>query len=147
MVLSRISSVVITIGALLLILGLVLTLPLPARAGAEAPADGRVVVVGFDGADARTVERLMEEGRLPNLQALAEGGTFGQLRSTNPAESAAGWAALNTGTNPLKNNVPSFIKRSPDGSPNPAFGHLNTADLPIEDADLLRALGYLPPEP
>lgn len=129
------------IGALLLILGLVLTLPLPARAGAGAPADGRVVVVGFDGADARTVERLMGEGRLPNLQALAEGGTFDHLLSTNPAESAAGWAALNTGTNPLKNNVPSFIKRNPAGSPFPAFGHLSTDDLLIEDADLGWFLG------
>ena len=104
--------------------GLLLATPLlmAGEAGAPAPADGRTVVVGFDGADARTVERLMAEGRLPNLQALAEAGTFAQLRSTNPAESAAGWAALNTGTNPLKNNVPSFIKRQPSGSPLPDFG-------------------------
>jgi len=109
------------------------------EAGAPAPADGRTVVVGFDGADARTVERLMAEGRLPNLQALAEAGTFAQLRSTNPAESAAGWAALNTGTNPLKNNVPSFIKRQPSGSPLPDFGHLHTGDVALADIDVALA--------
>lgn len=90
-----------------------------------------MVVVGFDGADARTVERMMEEGRLPNLEALAEEGTFAPLESTNPAESAAGWAALNTGTNPLKNNVPSFVKRSESGSVFPSLGHIEQQDMEV----------------
>jgi predicted AlkP superfamily phosphohydrolase/phosphomutase len=120
------------VGMLLLISGLVLASQPSADARNEAPAAERVVVVGFDGADARTVERMMGEGRLPNLKALADGGTFSHLRSTNPAESAAGWAALNTGSNPLKNNVPSFIKRSADGFTMPAFGHLSTEDVTEE---------------
>ena len=55
-----------------------LTLLLPAAAGGparaqEAAAGPRVVVLGFDGADARLVERWMESGDLPNLSLGADG--------------------------------------------------------------------------
>jgi predicted AlkP superfamily phosphohydrolase/phosphomutase len=99
-----------------------------------AAQDGRVIVVGFDGADARTTERMMQEGRLPNLAKLAAGGTFAPLYSTNPAESAAGWAALNTGVNPIENGVPSFIYRQINGtSMAPAQGHLTVETVAIAD--------------
>ena len=88
--------------------------PATAASPSAGQADGRVIVLGFDGADARTTQAMMDAGRLPNLKRLADQGSFAPLRSTNPAESAAGWAALNTGTNPLVNGVPSFIKRQSD---------------------------------
>ncbi|MEO2163719.1 MAG: alkaline phosphatase family protein [bacterium] len=109
---------------------------LPVTAGGAstetAAQEGRVVLVGFDGADSRTTRRMIDEGRLPNLAGLAKGGTFAPLISTNPAESAAGWAALNTGTNPVKNGVPSFIKRNTSGTQMPAFGHIYQEDMVIE---------------
>ncbi len=128
------------LGLALLTLGLVSFLAPRVRAG-EKPAGGRVVVLGFDGADARRVESMIGEGRLPNLKALADRGTFSPLISTNPAESAAGWAALNTGVNPLKNNVPSFIKRSPSGTPMVDFGHIRSEDVPIDELELPGLLG------
>ncbi|MEM8710489.1 MAG: alkaline phosphatase family protein, partial [Planctomycetota bacterium] len=74
------------------------SVPTASKAGAEG--DGRVLVVGFDGADWRKTEELMGAGELPNMKKLMEAGTAGPLVSTNPAESAAGWAAINTGANP-----------------------------------------------
>ncbi|MEO0661228.1 MAG: alkaline phosphatase family protein, partial [Planctomycetota bacterium] len=71
--------------------------PAPKQDAGGASARGRVLVVGFDGADWRTTERLMDEGLLPNLAKLRESGSAGPLVSTEPAESAAGWAAINTG--------------------------------------------------
>jgi hypothetical protein len=62
----------------------------PAQAGAP---NGRVIVLGFDGADARTAAELMDKGQLPNLAALREKGTFTPLETTNPAESPVSWAA------------------------------------------------------
>lgn len=125
----------------LLVLLLCAVAAVPPRSEA-APAGGRVVVVGFDGADARTTERMMDEGRLPNLARLREGGTFAPLVSSNPAESAAGWAALNTGTNPLKNNVPSFIKRDPGGVM-PTFGHIGQETVQVADLEHRGFLKYL----
>ncbi|MFT7678913.1 MAG: putative AlkP superfamily phosphohydrolase/phosphomutase [Planctomycetota bacterium] len=109
-----------------------LGLLLAALAGLSSSAsaqEGRVIVLGFDGADARTTQAMMEAGQLPNLSKLAEQGTFAPLHSTNPAESAAGWAALNTGQNPNENGVPSFILRtiSDSGAISAAEGHVGRA--------------------
>ena len=98
-----------------------LFLALPTLAG-----QGRVVVLGFDGADARTVQRLMDAGRLPHLKQLAQQGTFAPLRSTHPAESAAGWAAIHTGANPLVNGVGGFLRRSTSGLPKVEPAHIQT---------------------
>lgn len=91
---------------------------------AQAP-QGRLVVLGFDGADARTTEALMDAGELPNLDALRRSGTFAPLTSTMPSESAAAWAALNSGQNPAKTGIPGFVKRDfdEDHLPMPALGH------------------------
>ena len=118
----------------------------PTSSGGQV-ADGRVVVLGFDGADARTTARMIEEGSLPNLAALQRQGTFAPLISTHPAESAAGWAALNTGTNPVKNGVASFFVRSSEGLEGgaiyPTTGHIYVEDVRIEELETPWLLGIL----
>ncbi|MCP3915581.1 MAG: hypothetical protein GY711_08510 [bacterium] len=129
---------------LLLALAWALLSTLVTSAPAAAQGEGRVVVLGFDGADARTTERMMDEGGLPNLAKLRGEGTFAPLVSTNPAESAAGWAALNTGLNPAQNNVPSFIRRDFYGdSPMPVTGHISIEDVPIGELEPGGILGML----
>ena len=126
-------------------LPLVLALMLPLIAGSRralaarnpvAAAGGRVIVLGFDGADARTVEELMQKGQLPNLKKLAEQGTFAPLGTTNPAESPVAWAALNSGQNPAKTAIPGFVMRdfSHDGVPFPKKGFaIDAVPVPIGD--------------
>lgn len=106
----------------------------PQEPSAAPSSSGRVIVVGFDGADWRRTERLMDEGALPNLAELRESGTAGPLISTDPAESAAGWAAINTGSNPLKNGIPSFIERQVQGDlTTPAFAHIEIVTKDTEE--------------
>src|SRR5262245_50384542 len=57
-----------------------------AAAAAEAAPYKKVVVLGFDGADAKLVERYLAEGRLPNLAKLKEQGIYSPLLSTNPPQ-------------------------------------------------------------
>src|SRR6202008_3874574 len=85
------------------------------------PDEGRVIVLGLDGADARTVAEMMDRGELPNLARLRETGTFAPLGTTIPAESPVSWASLNSGQNPAKTGVPGFVKRdlSAAGDPSP----------------------------
>lgn len=120
---------------------------LPAGAAQPGPgsASERVLVLGFDGADYRTTARMIEEGELPNLAKLAASGTFAPLRSTNPAESAAGWAAINTGRNPVENGVPSFVNRRIAGStPVPDTAHIKIeSNVPIEEFELDGFLGLV----
>ncbi|MDG1051681.1 MAG: alkaline phosphatase family protein, partial [Planctomycetota bacterium] len=114
--------------------------------GASASVDdGRVLVLGFDGADWRTTERMMESGELPNMAKLRSMGSAGPLVSTDPAESAAGWAAINTGANPLKNGVPSFIKRtiSDSGFISPGFAHVEAETRSVADMDATGAQAAL----
>jgi predicted AlkP superfamily phosphohydrolase/phosphomutase len=94
----------------------------------------------------------MDAGELPNMAKLAGMGTAGPLVSTNPAESAAGWAAINTGANPVKNGVPSFFKRDFAGdTPVPGLGHVRQESVMSGDFgsgsasggadDVVKALG------
>ena len=111
-------------------------------------ADGRVLVIGFDGADWRKTKELMDAGELPNMAKLAGMGTAGPLISTEPAESAAGWAAINTGANPLKNGVASFFIRDfAGGTPVPGIGHVQQETVKAGDvgSDLpgAKAAGFL----
>jgi predicted AlkP superfamily phosphohydrolase/phosphomutase len=104
---------------------LAVALLLCAAPAAQMPG-GRIIVIGFDGADGRTIENLMAErpGAYPNFERLARDGTFARLDSVAPAESPVSWAALNTGQNPAKTGVPGFVKRELKGRPLPGFGHL-----------------------
>jgi predicted AlkP superfamily phosphohydrolase/phosphomutase len=114
----------------------VLGLASRAAAFSHPQGDGRVIVLGFDGADARTVEELMARGQLPNLARLREQGMFAPLGTTNPAESPVAWASLNSGMNPAKTNIPGFVARTfwSDGSPAPAKGFAEDAVMtPVED--------------
>lgn len=112
----------------------------PAAASEPRPApaseESRVVVLGFDGADARTVEELMakEPARYPNFVKLAREGTFAPLEVVVPTESPVSWASLNSGQNPAKTGVPGFIRVNRSGSsPRPDFGFVEKKSLPLEE--------------
>jgi len=74
-------------------------------------AQQRVFVIGFDGMDPTLARRFMDEGKLPNLKALAERGVFRTLASTQPSESPTAWSSFATGVNPGKHNIYDFLIR------------------------------------
>ncbi|MEM7310934.1 MAG: alkaline phosphatase family protein [Planctomycetota bacterium] len=102
-----------------------------------APEDARVVLLGFDGADGRTVEELVaaRPGEYPNFERLMRDGTFARLGTVAPPESPVSWAALNTGQNPAKTGVPGFVKRINSSRPLPAMGHLTSEKKKLEEFD------------
>lgn len=87
-------------------------------------ADGapkkRVVVIGFDGADATLTEQFMTEGKLPNLSRLRDQGAFAPLTTTNPPQTPVSWSSFATGLNPGRTTIFDFLKRAP-GSYIPAL--------------------------
>ena len=92
--------------------GLAWAIVLVASAGV-AEAKPKVVIIGFDGADARLVERWMDEGQLPNLAALREDGTFSPLQPTNPPQTPVSWSSFATGLDPGRTEIFDFLKRDP----------------------------------
>lgn len=74
----------------------------------------RAIVLGFDGMDPDVSERMMAEGRMPNLARLREMGTGTRLRTTYPAISPVAWSSFMTGVNPGKHNIYDFLARDRD---------------------------------
>jgi len=65
----------------------------------------RVLVIGWDGADWRILDPLLERGILPNLGALIDLGGRAVLRSTVPTHSWAAWPSFLTGVDPDEHGV------------------------------------------
>ncbi|MBK8231092.1 MAG: alkaline phosphatase family protein [Candidatus Eisenbacteria bacterium] len=101
-------------GRTLLIAGLVAlwgatVIASPTTASANGPS--KVVVLGFDGADAQLVEQWMNEGKLPHLDRLRKQGTFSPLRPTNPPQTPVSWSTFATGLDPGRTEIFDFLKR------------------------------------
>jgi predicted AlkP superfamily phosphohydrolase/phosphomutase len=71
---------------------------------------GKVLVIGLDGATWDLLLPLAEEGFLPNLASLMEGGTCGELESTLPPVTGPAWVSFATGRNPGKTGVYDFLR-------------------------------------
>ena len=80
-------------------------------AWAESPSRPRVVVLGFDGADARLTEEYLRQGVLPHLAQLRDNGTYAPLGTTTPPQTPVSWSSFATGKNPGKNGVFDFLRR------------------------------------
>jgi predicted AlkP superfamily phosphohydrolase/phosphomutase len=65
----------------------------------------RVLLIGWDGADWRILDPMLEAGLLPNLQALLNRGARGVLTSTIPNHSWAAWPSFLTGMEPSNHGV------------------------------------------
>ncbi len=73
----------------------------------------RVLLIGWDGADWRILDPMLERGDLPNLQALIGKGQRGVLRSTIPTHSWAAWPSFLTGVNPADHGVYDILETVP----------------------------------
>src|SRR5688500_18415833 len=97
---------------------------------ATASAQQRVIVLGFDGADAKLTEQWMNEGKLPNLAKLRQQGTFSPLRPTIPSQTPVSWSTFSTGLNPGRHGVFDFLKRNPKDY-KPAFAAAEEGSEPF----------------
>ena len=95
---------------------------MPGSGDAQQKAAQRTIFLGFDGAAADRTEKLMAEGKLPNLAALAKRGGYAALATTIPAQSPVAWASMTTGENPGATGIYDFLRRTrgPDGRFDPS---------------------------
>src|SRR4051794_20553902 len=77
---------------------------------------GRVLVVGWDGADWDVLDPLLERGALPALAALLDRGTRGVARSCVPSHSWAAWPTFLTGRDPAGHGVFDILEYRPGAS-------------------------------
>jgi len=79
------------------------------------PTDARLLIVGLDGADWEIIDPLIEQGRLPNLELLVEGGARAKLLSISPMLSPVIWTSIATGVEPSRHGVLDFMVQDADG--------------------------------
>lgn len=81
----------------------------PVIENAEAP---KLLILGIDGADPDTIERLIDEGKMPNLERLMDNGVSGRPRPFIPTVSPALWTTIVTGMLPAKHGISNFFSKT-----------------------------------
>ena len=75
----------------------------------------KVLVIGWDAADWRVINPLLEKGEMPNLQKLMDNGAYGNVSTLEPAISPMLWTSIATGKRPFKHGIHGFSEPGPDG--------------------------------
>lgn len=75
----------------------------------------KVLLIGWDAADWKFISPLMEEGLMPNLQKLTDGGVQGTLATLDPPFSPTLWTSIATGKRPYKHGIHGFTEVDPSG--------------------------------
>lgn len=72
-----------------------------------------IFVLGVDGMDPVILERMMQEGKMPNFKKLSHEGTLQELGTSTPPQSPVAWSNFVTGMNPGGHGIYDFIHRDP----------------------------------
>lgn len=78
--------------------------------------DGKVLVIGLDGATWDLIKPWASEGKLPNLKRLMSEGTYGTMKSTTPPITIPAIPSFMTGKNPGKHGAICFVRPKMDRS-------------------------------
>jgi predicted AlkP superfamily phosphohydrolase/phosphomutase/tetratricopeptide (TPR) repeat protein len=76
----------------------------------------RVLLIGWDAADWKVINPLVECGQMPNLARLMREGVHGNIATIYPALSPMLWTSIATGKRPFKHGIHGFSEPLPDGS-------------------------------
>lgn len=73
----------------------------------------KVLLVGWDSADWKVIDKLMAQGKMPALKSLIDSGVRGKIATMDPPLSPMLWTSMATGKRPFKHGVLGFVE--PDG--------------------------------
>jgi len=73
----------------------------------------QTIILGFDAFDPTFCERLLQEGRLPNLARFLAIDGYRRFEVTNPPQSEVSWTSIATGLNPGGHGIFDFVHRDP----------------------------------
>jgi len=75
----------------------------------------KLLLIGWDAADWKTIDRLMDQGDMPLMKGLVERGTRGNLTTLHPVLSPMLWTSIATGKRPFKHGIHGFAEPDPAG--------------------------------
>ncbi len=75
----------------------------------------KLLLVGWDAADWQIINPLLQQGKMPSLARLMNGGAWGNLATLDPPISPMLWTSIATGKRPYKHGIHGFTELAPDG--------------------------------
>ena len=75
----------------------------------------KLLLIGWDGADWKTINPLLDAGHMPNLEKLVNEGVAGNLATLYPSLSPMLWTSIATGKRPFKHGIHGFTEPDPHG--------------------------------
>ncbi|MCF8358331.1 MAG: alkaline phosphatase family protein [Prolixibacteraceae bacterium] len=76
----------------------------------------KVLLLGWDAADWKIINRLIDNGQMPATKHLIENGVMGNISTLTPAYSPMLWTTIATGKYPDKHGILGFSEPTPDHS-------------------------------
>ena len=76
----------------------------------------KVVWIGWDAADWKMINPLLDQGLMPNLELMVNEGVMGNLATLDPPMSPTLWTAMATGKRPYKHGIHGFTEVDPSGT-------------------------------
>lgn len=73
----------------------------------------KVLLIGWDAADWKVVDPLLDAGKMPNLARLIDQGVIGNIATLQPALSPMLWTSIATGKRPYKHGIHGFSEPDP----------------------------------
>ncbi len=73
----------------------------------------KLLLVGWDAADWKSISPLVDAGKMPILQRLIENGVMGNLATIQPVLSPMLWTSIATGKRPFKHGIHGFSEPDP----------------------------------
>jgi predicted AlkP superfamily phosphohydrolase/phosphomutase/tetratricopeptide (TPR) repeat protein len=83
----------------------------------------KVLLVGWDSADWKVIDKLMAEGKMPAIKSLIDQGVRGKIATMDPPLSPMLWTSMATGVRPFKHGVLGFIEPDGNGGVRPVSSH------------------------
>lgn len=78
-------------------------------------AKRKVLLIGWDAADWKVINPLMEQGFMPHLESMVNNGVMGNLETLDPPLSPMLWTSIATGKRPYKHGIIGFGEVADDG--------------------------------
>jgi len=75
----------------------------------------KVLLIGWDAADWKIIDPLMDNGLMPALESLVDPGVIGNIATLDPPLSPMLWTSIATGKHADKHGVLGFVEPAPDG--------------------------------
>ena len=76
----------------------------------------KVLLIGWDSADWKVIQPLMDAGKMPNVARLVREGASGPIATLHPPLSPMLWTSIATGKRPYQHGIHGFTEPAPDGS-------------------------------